>query len=69
MELTKNRQVDQSNWIKEPEVSPHTNPHWISDKKSKIYNGQKKSFSKNGAGKSWCLHVEECKKIHICHPA
>ena len=36
-------------------------------KKPKPYNGKKSST--NAAGLTRCQHVEECKKMHINHPA
>ena len=60
----KNRQVDQRNQIKEPEVNPHTYGYlWI--KKLEIYSGKKKAPSTNGSSLTVFRHVEECKQIGL----
>ena len=56
----RNRQVNQLNKIKDPDINPHTYGSLILTKKLKLYNG-KKSSSTNDAGTTGCQHVEECK--------
>jgi hypothetical protein len=54
----RDRQVDQWNRIKDPEIKPHTYGYLIFDKGAKT-NQWKKTFSKNGAGSNGGQHVEE----------
>jgi hypothetical protein len=54
----RNRQVDQWNQNKDPEINTHTLEF---DKETKTYNGKGRTSSINGAGLTGCLHVEECK--------
>jgi hypothetical protein len=42
---------------------------WFLTKRSKSYNGKARASSTNGAGQTGFLNVEECKYIHIYHPA
>jgi hypothetical protein len=42
---------------------------WYLTEKPKPYNGKMKASSTNGACLTRYLHVEECKYIHIYHPA
>jgi len=37
-------------------------------KRSKPYNRNWKESSRNGAGLTGCVHIEELKWIHIYHP-
>ena len=46
----KNRQIDQWNQIKNPDINPHTYEHPILTKQLKEYNGERKASSTNGAG-------------------
>ena len=57
------RQVDQWNRIKDPEMNPHTYGHLIFDKEAKTIQW-KKAFSTNGAGTTGSYHVEECELTH-----
>jgi hypothetical protein len=41
----------------------------IFNKEAKIIQQKKKASSTNGASLTGCQHVDECKKIHIYHPA
>jgi hypothetical protein len=40
----------------------------IFDKEAKPCNGKGKASSADGAGLTACLHVEDCKQIHISQP-
>ena len=55
----KNRNIDQWNKIKGPEVNPCTCGYLIFDKDARIYNGAKITSSISGAGKTGQLHVKE----------
>jgi hypothetical protein len=59
------RQVDQWNRIKDPEMNPHTYGHLIFDKGAKIIQWKKDSISTNGAGTTGVYHVQECELIHF----
>ena len=50
---------NQGNQIETPEINPHTHGHWILTKKPKLYIGKKNVSSKNGAGITGYLHIEE----------
>jgi hypothetical protein len=63
----KDRQVDQWNRIKDPEINPHRYGHLIFDKKAKTIHWKKESPSTNSAHLTCSMHVEECKLIHIYH--
>ena len=41
--------------------------HLFFDKECKTYNGNNEASSTNDACLTGCLHVEECKWIHIYH--
>ena len=58
------RQVDQWNRIKDPEMNPHTYGHLIFDKRAKAIQWKKIAFSTNGAGTTGGYHVEECELNH-----
>jgi hypothetical protein len=59
------RQVDQWNRTKDPEMNPHTYGHLNFDKGAKTIQWEKKTaFSTNGAGTTGSNHVEECELIH-----
>ena len=45
-----NRQVDQRNRIKDPDINPHTDEHLIFDKEAKIIQWKKKVSLTNGSG-------------------
>jgi len=63
----RDRQVDQWNRVKGPEMSPHTYGHLIFDKGAKTihWREKKKTFSTNGTGSTGDQHVEEWKSIHF----
>ena len=59
----KNKEIDQWNQIKDPNINTHTPINtWFLTKMLKIYNGQKKASSTNGAGINECQHVENEKR-------
>ena len=53
------RNIDKWNKIENPEINLHTYGHLIFEKEAKIYNGEKRASSINGAGKAGQLHVKE----------
>ena len=55
----KDRQKDQWNWIKDPNINTHTYEHLIFDKEAKNFKMKKKTSSTNGAGITGFQHVEE----------
>ena len=55
----KNRNTDQWNKIKSPEINPCTHGYFILTKEAKIYNGAKTASSINSTGKTGQLHVKE----------
>ena len=55
----KNRQEDQWDRSKDPDINPHTFEHLILTKKQKISNGKKKAYLTSGAGITGYQHVEE----------
>ena len=55
----KNRNIDQWNKIKSPEVNPCTYEYLIFDKGGKNIQGEKTASSINSAGKTGQLHVKE----------
>ena len=44
-------------------------PDFLKIKNPEIHNGKKKALSTNSTSLSECQHGEECKYIHIYHPA
>jgi hypothetical protein len=62
------RQVDQWNRIKDPEMNPHTYVHLILTRELKPSSGRKKAFSTNGVGTTGGYHVEECELNHSYLP-
>ena len=40
---------------------------WFLKNKLKQYNGKQEGSSRNGAGTTRCINVEECKYIYIYH--
>ena len=48
----KNRNTDQWNKIRSPEINPCTYGHLIFDKEARIYNGEKTISLTSGAGKT-----------------
>jgi hypothetical protein len=65
----RNRQVAQWNRIEDLELNQYTYKDLISTKEVKTYIRKKRASSTNGTVLTGCLHVEECKKIHIYYPA
>ena len=59
MVLARDRQVDQWNRIKDPEINPHTYCHLIFDKEAKTIQWKKKASLRNGAGLIGGRHVDE----------
>jgi hypothetical protein len=59
----RDRQVDQSNKIEDPEMTSHTYCHLIFDKGAKTIQWKKTPFSTIGTGTTGS-YVEECKLIH-----
>ena len=55
----KNRDFEQWNQIKDPEINPQTYEHLVFDKELKLYNGRKKGSLTNGSGITGCQSVEE----------
>lgn len=56
----KNRQDDQQNKIKDPEINPYTDRYLIFDKKAKII--QWRASPKNGSDLILCVHVVACNR-------
>ena len=55
----KNRDVDQWDQIKVPDINPQTDEQLIFETELKLYDGRKKSSLINGAGIIGCQPVEE----------
>ena len=55
----KDRNTDQWNKIKSPEINPRTYGHLIFDKEARIYNGEKTISLTSGAGKTGQSLVKE----------
>jgi len=58
------RQADQWNTIKHPEMNPHTYGHLLFDKGAKTIQWKKDSISTSDSGSTGGQHVEKCKSIH-----
>ena len=55
----KNRNTDEWNKIKSPEINPHTMNTLLLTKEARIYDETKKASSLSGAGKTGLLHIKE----------
>ena len=56
----KNREVDQWNWIKDPDINPHTYEHLIFDEKTKIMQWKKESIFNKRCWHNW---ISTCIKL------
>ena len=54
--------------MEDPNINSHAYEHLIFDKEARNTHWKKKASSTHCAGQTRCLHVEECKQIHIHHP-
>jgi hypothetical protein len=61
--LYRDKQEDQWNRIKGPEMNPHIYGHLIFDKESKAIQWKKMTLSTNGAGSIGRQHLEKYKLI------
>ena len=57
----KNRNIDQWNKIKSPEINPHTNGHFIFDKEARIYKGEDNLINKW----FWENYIATCKRMKL----
>ena len=69
MVLYRNRQSDQQNTIKYPEINPHTYGHLMFDKQAKTIQQKKEASSTNLVGLNAYPHVEESDQLYIYHHA
>ena len=58
----KNKQMDLWNWIKDPDINPHTYKHLTFDKEVKIIQWKKESIINK-----WCWHnwISVCRRMQI----
>jgi hypothetical protein len=57
--LYRSTHFNQGNQIETPEINPYTHGHLILTKKPKLYSGKNTVSSKNGAGITGYLQIEE----------